>query len=120
VDCGYTARYGYGLSNINEVLLNASIEKSWNNVTLALNAYDILNQKKNIMQVVGENSISYSKYNTLPTYFMLTCSVKLNRMGSLKAKGMAGHMQEMMESGFEPGKTPPTGGTPPPGPPPGM
>lgn len=120
VDCGYTARYGYGLSNINEVLLNASIEKSWNNVTLALNAYDILNQKKNIMQVVGENSISYSKYNTLPTYFMLTCSVRLNRMGSLKAKGMAGHMQEMMERGFEPGKTPPTGGTPPPGPPPGM
>ncbi|MBQ2541210.1 MAG: outer membrane beta-barrel protein [Paludibacteraceae bacterium] len=119
-DCGYTARYGYNLSNVNEVILNASIDKSWNLVTLSLNFYDILNQKKNIMQVVGENSISYSKYNTLPTYFMLTCSVRVNRMGDLKAKGMAGHMQEMIESGFEPNKMPPGGGTPPPGPPPGM
>ena len=122
-DCGYTARYGYNLSNANEVILNASIDKSWDIVTLSLNVYDILNQKKNIMQVVGENSITYAKYNTLPTYFMLTCSVRVNRMGSLKAKGMAGHMQEMIESGFDPSKGP-SGGTPPPtppsGPPPGM
>jgi hypothetical protein len=77
-DCGYTARYGYQLSNVNELLLNASIEKTWNNTTLSLKAYDILHQKKNIVQVVNDNSISYSKYNTLPTYFMLTCTVKMN------------------------------------------
>ncbi len=119
-DCGYTARYGYNLSNVNEVILNASIDKSWDIVTLSLNVYDILNQKKNIMQVVGENSISYSKYNTLPTYFMLTCSVRVNRMGNLKAKGAAGFMQEMMESGFDPSKGPKPGTPPPSGPPPGM
>ena len=116
-DCGYTARYGYNLSDVNEVILNASIDKSWNNVTLSLNVYDILHQKKNIMQVVGENSVSYAKYNTLPTYFMLTCSVKINKMGDLKAKGMAGHMQEMIDGGFVPGRgMPPGGGTPPPPP----
>ena len=101
-DCGYTARYGYQLSNVNELLLNASIEKTWSHTTLSLKAYDILHQKKNIVQVVSDNSISYAKYNTLPTYFMLTCTVKLNKMGDLQAKGKAGKMQEMIESGVGP------------------
>lgn len=118
-DCGYTARYGYNLSDVNEVILNASVEKTWSNATLALNVYDILHQKKNIVQTISENAISYSKYNTLPTYFMLTCTIRLNKMGNLKAKGRAGHMQEMIESGFDPSKGGPPSG-PPPGPPPGM
>ena len=124
-DCGYTARYGYNLSDVDEVILNAAIEKTWSIATLSLNVYDILHQKKNIVQVVSDNSISYAKYNTLPTYFMLTCTFKLNKMGDLKAKGAAGFMQEMMESGFDPTKGPPPGGPPPgaeppSGPPPGM
>ena len=83
--------------------------------------YDILHQKKNIVQIVSDNSISYAKYNTLPTYFMLTCTIKMNRMGNLKAKGAAGFMQEMMEGGFDPTKGPPPSGPPPGGgPPPGM
>lgn len=116
-DCGYTARYGYNLDNVNEVILNASLEKSWRNATLSLEVYDILHQKKNIVQVIDDNSVSYAKYNTLPTYFMLTFSYKLNKMGNLKATGMGGHIQEMMESGNEPGKP---GSMPPMGPPPGM
>ena len=122
-DCGYTARYGYQLSDVNEIILNASIEKTWSIATLSLNVYDILHQKKNIVQVISDNSISYAKYNTLPTYFMLTCTVKLNKMGDLKAKGEAGFIQEMMEGGFDPTKGPPSGPPPggmPPGPPPGM
>ena len=102
-DCGYTARYGYQLSDVNEVLLNAFITKSWNAATLTLKAYDLLNDKKNIVQVVGENYVQYKKYNTLPTYFMLTFTYKINKMGSLKAKGHAGRMQEMLESGQTPG-----------------
>ncbi len=116
-DCGYTARYGYKLDNVNEIILNASLEKSWRNATLSLEVYDILHQKKNIVQVVSDNSVQYAKYNTLPTYFMLTFTYKLNKMGSLKATGMGGHIQEMLESGKEPGKP---GGVPPMGPPPGM
>ena len=126
-DCGYTARYGYNLSDVNEVILNAAIEKTWSIATLSLNVYDILHQKKNIVQVVSDNSISYAKYNTLPTYFMLTCTVKLNKMGDLKAKGDAGRIQEMIEGGFggpggggRPPQGPPPGGMPPMGPPPGM
>ncbi|MBQ7530556.1 MAG: outer membrane beta-barrel protein [Paludibacteraceae bacterium] len=116
-DCGYTARYGYGFDDPNEIILNASISKSWSNATLTLKAYDLLNQKKNIVQVVGENYVQYKEYNTLGTYAMLTFTYKLNRMGSLKAKGMAGHIQEMMETGQTPGQ-PGKGGMPPMGPPP--
>lgn len=123
-DCGYTERYGYNLDNVNEILLNASIDKTWSIATLSLKVYDILHQKKNIVQTVSDNAITYAKYNTLPTYFMLSCTIKLNKMGDLKAKGKAGRMQEMIEGGFDPSKgpmgPPPSGGTPPPGPPPGM
>ncbi|MCQ2341773.1 MAG: outer membrane beta-barrel protein [Paludibacteraceae bacterium] len=99
-DCGYTARYGYtGLSDVNEILLNASVDKSWGNATLMLKAYDLLHQKKNIIQTVGENSVSYQKTNALPTYFMLTFTYKFNKMGDLKATGDAAYMQQMYESG---------------------
>ncbi len=113
-DCGYTARYGYQLDDVNEIMLNAAISKTWGNATLSLEAYDLLNKKKNIVQVVGEDYVQYRKYNTLPTYAMLTFTYKLNKMGNLKAKGKGAMMQEMMESGGRP----PMG--PPPGPPPGM
>jgi hypothetical protein len=76
--------------------------------------YDLLHDKKNIIQNVGEDYVSYQKFNTLPTYAMLTFTYKFNRMGSLKAKGAAGFMQDMIEGG---GPRPMHGGTPPPMPP---
>lgn len=118
-DCGYTARYGYKLDDVDEIILNASIQKTWKIATLALNMYDILHQKKNIVQVINDNSVSYAKYNTIPTYFMLSCTINLNKMGDLKAKGKGGRMQEMIESGFDPSKGG-RGGVPPMGPPPGQ
>ncbi len=122
-DCGYTDRYGYRLSDVSELILNASVSKAWKNASLKLSAFDLLNNRKNIRQVVGENYVQYQKFNTLPTYAMLTFTYKLNKMGDLKAKGMAGHIQEMIEqggsaSGPVPGMPPK--GTPPMGPPPGM
>lgn len=118
-DLGYTARYGYtGITDANELIWNASVDKTWSNATLSLQVYDLLHQKKNIVQVVGENYVSYAKYNTLPTYFTVTFTYKLNKMGNLKATGMAGHMQEMLEEGPAPKSGGPRGGMPP-GPPPG-
>ncbi|MBQ7210444.1 MAG: TonB-dependent receptor [Paludibacteraceae bacterium] len=105
-DIGYTARYGYKLSDVNELMWNASVTKSWGAASLALNVYDILNQKKNIVQVVGENYVQYQKFNSLPTYFMLTFSYRLNRMGDMKAKGRAAFMQEMVEGGSKPNRIP--------------
>jgi hypothetical protein len=53
--------------------------------------------------------VSYQKFNTLPTYCMLTYTYKLNRMGDLKAKGAAGWQQQMIESGGRPPMGPPPG-----------
>ena len=103
-DCSYTARYGYRLDDVNEIILNASLNKTWKNATLTLKVYDILQSKKNIVQIVGEDYIQYKKTNTLPTYFTLSFSYKFNKMGNNKASGMAGHMQDMIESGRRPGR----------------
>jgi hypothetical protein len=61
-----------------------------------------LHDKKNIVQTINENSVSYQKFNTLPTYAMLTFTYKLNRMGNLKAKGAAAWQQQMIENGHRP------------------
>lgn len=107
-DIGYTGRWGYQLNDVDEIIWNASVDKTWKNATLSLKAYDLLHQKKNIVQVVSADAVSYKKFNTLPTYFLLTFTYKLNKMGDLKAKGAAGFMQEMNENGGRP-----NGGMPP-------
>ena len=102
-DIAYTSRHGYeGLTDVNELIWNFSIDKTWANSTLTLKVYDLLNDKKNIVQTVNETSVSYQKFNTLPTYFMLTYTYKLNRMGGLKASGAAAWQQQMYESGGRP------------------
>lgn len=102
-DISYTSRHGYeGLTDVNELIWNFSIDKTWANSTLTLKVYDLLNDKKNIVQTVNETSVSYQKFNTLPTYFMLTYTYKLNRMGGLKATGRAAWQQQMYESGGRP------------------
>ena len=107
-DVSYTSRNGYeGLTDVNELIWNFSVDKTWANSTLTLKVYDLLNDKKNIVQTVNETSVSYQKFNTLPTYFMLTYTYKLNRMGNLKAKGAAGFMQNMIENGGRPPMGPP-------------
>ena len=109
-DLSYTSRYGYeGLNDVNELIWNFSVDKTWKNSTLTLKVYDLLNDKKNIVQTVNETSVSYQKFNTLPTYCMLTYTYKLNRMGDLKAKGAAGWQQQMIESGGRPPMGPPPG-----------
>ena len=102
-DVSYTSRHGYqGLTDVNELIWNFSLDKTWANSTLTLKVYDLLNDKKNIVQTVNETSVSYQKFNTLPTYFMLTYTYKLNRMGGLKATGAAAWQQQMYESGGRP------------------
>ena len=107
-DLSYTSRYGYeGLNDVNELIWNFSVDKTWKNSTLTLKVYDLLNDKKNIVQMVNETSVSYQKFNTLPTYCMLTYTYKLNRMGDLRAKGAAAWQQQMIESGGRPPMGPP-------------
>jgi hypothetical protein len=102
-DIAFTGRYGYtGMNDANEVVWNASIDKTWDNATLTLKVYDLLHDKKNIVQTVGEDYISYKSFNTLPTYAMLTFTYKLNRMGGMRARGAAAWQQQMYEGGGRP------------------
>jgi len=82
-DLNYTNRRGYSSFDSEETLWNASIDKTLfkGKGVLAVKWIDILQQQLNIRQVIGDNYISYTKYNTLTSYFMVSFSYKLNSFG---------------------------------------
>lgn len=51
---------------------------------IALKVYDILHQQLNIRQTIGDNNISFNKYNTLTSYFMLSFTMKINKFAGSK------------------------------------
>ena len=107
-DIGYNDKWGYNLEgSLSEILWNASVSKTWANATLALEMKDILNQRKNVLETIGDNYVQYQRFNTLPTYFMLSFTYKINRMGGLKATGRGAYMQEMIEQGGKQPQGPP-------------
>lgn len=86
-DIGYTTRQGYVGFDQNELLWNASIDKSLfkNKAVVSFKAFDILQQRLNIRQSIGENYIQNTKYNTLQSYAMLSFTYKLsNFSGAVK------------------------------------
>lgn len=81
-DISYNDRSGYASFDQKEILWNARIDKTIKNkVTFTLSMTDILRQRLNINQTIGDNYISYNKYNTLPSYFLLSVSFKLAKFG---------------------------------------
>ena len=90
-----------------EIMWNASIDKTMfkNKATLSLKANDILRQRLNIRQTVGDNYVQNNSYNTLPSYFLLTFTYKINKFGG--KKGEEGKMPDFNR--FGPGMMPPGG-----------
>jgi len=86
-DINYTTRKGYSNFDLDETIWNAAIDKSLfkGKGVLALKWNDILQQRLNIRQIIGDNYISYSKFNTLTSYFILSFSYKLNKFGDKKS-----------------------------------
>jgi len=81
-DITYGDRSGYADFDQKEILWNASIDKTFNQkLTVSLSITDILRQRLNINQTIGDNYISYNKYNTLPSYFLLTVTYKIASFG---------------------------------------
>lgn len=82
-DIAYSDRAGYTNMDQSEIMWNASLDKTLfkNKGTLSLKANDILRQRLNIRQTVGDNYIQYSSYNTLPSYFLLSFTYKINKFG---------------------------------------
>jgi len=103
-DIAYSDRAGYTNMDQSEIMWNASIDKTMfkNKATLSLRANDILRQRLNIRQTVGDNYVQNSSYNTLPSYFLLTFTYKINKFG-----GKSGEQPNFNR--FGPGMMPPGG-----------
>jgi hypothetical protein len=82
-DLSYTTRTGYSNYDKNELVWNASIDKSVfkKRGTLALKVYDILQQKQNISASVGDNYRQISHYNALTSYFTLSFTYRIAKFG---------------------------------------
>ncbi len=81
-DINYTTRSGYESSfDKDEWIWNASIDKTLfkNRGVLSVRCSDILRQRLNIRQTIGDNYIQTSSYNTLTSYFLVSFSYKINR-----------------------------------------
>jgi hypothetical protein len=102
-DIAYSDRAGYTNMNQSEIMLNASIDKQLfkGRAVLSLKANDILRQRLNIRQTIGDNYVQYNRYNTLPAYFILTFTYQLKKFG-----GSQSNERRSRDGDF----TPPPGG----------
>lgn len=82
-DIAYSDRAGYTNMDQSEIMWNAALDKSLfkKKGTLSLRANDILRQRLNIRQSIGDNYVQYSRYNTLPSYFIVSFTYKINQFG---------------------------------------
>lgn len=92
-DLSYTARSGYSEYTRNELIWNASIDKTvLNNMgVISLRLYDILRQRQNLSESIQDNSRSLSRYNTLTSYFMVSFTYRLMKFAG--GSGMGGMMR---------------------------
>ena len=92
-DGRYNWYNGYTVPQDSEVILNVQVSKLLFNksVTLALKAYDVLNQSKNLSVTDTANYRMESLNNTLGRYVMLSVTWRFGNFGNLKnAKGPMG------------------------------
>lgn len=82
-DLSYSARQGYAGFDKSELLWNASISKPIfkRRFTLTVTAQDILRQRLNINQNIGDNSVSYTQSDMLTSYFLVSLTYRVRRFG---------------------------------------
>lgn len=87
-DISYTGTTGYSAGyDQDQWMWNATISYEFLHnraATVALKAYDLLQQRKNISRSVTANYIDDTSYNSLTRYFMLTFTYKFNTFGAGK------------------------------------
>jgi hypothetical protein len=115
-DISYSDRYGYANFDQTEILWNATIDKTIKNkLTVSLSVNDILRQRLNVVQNYGDNNVSYNKYNTLPAYFLLSFSYKIQSFGGGRTSSDDSPMPQRMGRGMGGGYRGGMGGPFPPG-----
>jgi hypothetical protein len=82
-DMTYNKREGYSSFSRDEWVWNASIDKSVfkKQGTVSLRLNDILRQKLNIMENIGDNSRTLSRSNMLTSYFLVSFTYRLAKFG---------------------------------------
>jgi len=90
-DVNYNIRRGYGDFDRNDVILNASLDKGFlkNQLTLSLKVFDILQQRQNIRQIIGDTYMQYTTTNTLQSYFLVTLTYKISKFAGMSATAAA-------------------------------
>ena len=88
-DYNYVWYNGYTTTQTPEHLLNAQVSKTLGTFTIALRAFDILNQAKTLSISESGNSYSETRTNTLGRYVILSVSY---RFGSFGGRRMGGGM----------------------------
>ncbi len=104
----YSDRMGYSNFDQSELMWNANIDKSLfnNRGVLSIRWTDILRQQLNIRQSVDDNSVSFTKYNTLTSYFLVHFSYRIRQFGGAAGNRGGNEMRER----FGPGMRMPGGG----------
>lgn len=117
-DLNFAANSGYSTGyNINQWLWNAQISYSFlkdKSLTLAVKAYDLLGQKKNISRSVSASAIVDTEFNDLTRYALVSLTWNFNSL-SKKGKGPDGESDMFMPGGPPGGGRrfgPPGGGRP--------
>lgn len=80
-DLSYTKQNGYSTFNPSQWLWNAGVDMTAfkGKGVFSFKAFDILRQRQNVNQTVGDNYIQYSKTNALPSYFLVSFTYKINK-----------------------------------------
>lgn len=88
-DLSYTTREGYSEYTQNELVWNASIDKSVlkKQGTISLRLNDILQQKLNVFENIGDNTRTLSRSNVLTSYFLVSFTYRIARFGGGAAAG---------------------------------
>ncbi len=93
-DARYTFYKGYSNGyNDPNLVWNAEISKQLfkNSMTVAVKAYDILNQSRNTFRTTTDNYVLDTRNNTLGRYVVLTLTYRFGNFGGRKSVGMRGH-----------------------------
>ena len=91
-DCDYNWYVGYTTPQDDEFVLNAEIEKLLfkDKFTLAVKAYDILNQSKNLSVTDESNYHLETRNNTLERYIMVSLTYRFGNFGGPHGPGPGG------------------------------
>lgn len=79
-DLNYSTLQGYSTIDQKQLIWNGIIDKTIfksNKGVIAFKINDILHQQLNFRQTIGDNYIQYSRFNTLPSYFILSFAYKI-------------------------------------------